>query len=60
MSEQKIVRYRLFSLKTRQMTKEEKEQVCAILIKWGYSVRLVEVETTGKKNETVVEYWREN
>ena len=59
MGEQKTVRYRLFSLKTGQMTNEEKAQLCAILIKWGYSVRLVEVETTGKKGATVVEYWRE-
>lgn len=59
MSEPKPGRYRLFSLKAMQMTNEEKAQLCAILIKWGYSVRIVEVETTGKRNATVVEYWRE-
>lgn len=53
-------RYKLFAIKAGAMNNEEKAQLCAILIKWGYTVRLVDVKVSEKKTVSVVEYWREN
>ena len=52
-------RNKLFAIKSSTMTNEEKAQLCAILIKWGYTVRLTDVKVSEKKTVSVVEYWRE-
>lgn len=52
-------RNKLFAIKASAMTNDEKAQLCAILIKWGYTVRLVDLKVSDKKTVTVVEYWRE-
>lgn len=52
-------RYKVFAIKPSAMTNDEKAQLCAILIKWGYTVRLTEVTTNKGTKQSVVEYWRE-
>lgn len=52
-------RSKLFAIKAGAMNNEEKAQLCAILIKWGYTVLLTEITTTKGTKQTVVEYWRE-
>lgn len=52
-------RYKVFAIKPGAMTNDEKAQLCAILIKWGYTVRLTDVPTNKGTKQTVVEYWRE-
>ena len=54
-------RQRIYILKGRSLSETEKLDLCRLLIKAGYSVRLGKAKQQGKNTyEHFIEYWKED